>query len=360
MATLTFCGVTISIFSETLLRVKSKGENHLNLLNLVVSASNDSIYVKDLNGCYLFINQAAADLVGKSIEQILGKDDTLLFPENVAKSIMERDHELLQNGKIERHEQTLMTYDGKSIVVDVNKGVISDNTGKIVGLFGISRDVTANKILEQQRINQEIIFRKSLIREVHHRIKNSLQGTTGLLEQTIANHPELKESITKLISKIQGIATIHGLQGHDINSEVALQALLETIVANNQSLWGKSLSVTISPNLSKWIVSELESVPLALIMNELLLNAVKHHRDSDKKIEVSLIENIEKNQVTIDISNYGKLLHENNHPKSIFKGAGLELIELLLPKSGVLFNLVENDNTVTASLILNNPVIIAN
>lgn len=158
LAILIFCGITVSIFSEILEKVREKSEKNLELLNFLVTNTNDPIYVKDTSGNYVLINQAAANLVGKPIQEILNKNDTLLFPEDVAKNIMQVDRKVLYEGFTDRHEQRLLTSEGKTVFVDVNKGPIYDDDGNVIGLYGISRDITLNKEHEKERINQEISY----------------------------------------------------------------------------------------------------------------------------------------------------------------------------------------------------------
>jgi PAS domain S-box-containing protein len=355
---LIFCGVTVSIFCEVLERIRAKSEKDLNLLNFLVANTNDAIYVKSTDGTYQLINQAAADLVGKPIEEILNKNDTFLFSEDVATKIMYMDRKVLNEGYNEIHEQHLVTKHGKTVVVDVNKGPIYDDEGKVIGLFGISRDITSNKEREKERINQEIILRKSLVREVHHRIKNNLQGATGLLEQTKSNHPEISDDINNIISQIKSIAVIHGLQGQNVNSDIFLLELLNQIVFTNQSTMGKTISVTTSSEFSNWILVESEAVPIALTINELVLNSLKHQQLSDNnQVKVKISENNEKTQVTITITNNGYLNLNNDSSNVGLSGNGLGLVKLLLPKSGVEFKLDQIENTVSASLILSSPII---
>lgn len=355
---LIFCGITVSLFCEVLEKIRKKSEKNLNLLNFLVTNTNDAIYVKDTDGIYQLINPAAANLVGKSIEEVLNKNDTFLFTEEVAKKIMYMDRKLLNEGSSERYEQNLITKHGKTVVVDVNKGPVYDDEGKVIGLFGISRDITHIKEAERERIDQEISLRTSLLREVHHRIKNNLQGATGLLELTKYKHPEIIDDINNIISQIKSVAVIHGLQGANVNSYIVLIDLINQIVFSNQSIMGKTISVTTSSEFSNWILLESESVPIALIINELLLNAVKHQQLSDSnQVKVEISENIEKTQVTIIIINEGDLSLTNDSSNVGLSGNGLGLVKLLLPKSGVEFKLDQVEKTVSASLKLSSQIV---
>lgn len=152
-STLIFCGLMVSVFSEMLMRTKANAERNLKLLNVAVSGTHDPIYVKDAEGRYLLINQAAANFVGKKIEEIIGKDDTFLFPESTARRIMRRDQEIMRSHCVQAHEENIISSDGKEYIFAVNKGPMLDEAENVIGLFGISHDITA---IRQAEVSLEI------------------------------------------------------------------------------------------------------------------------------------------------------------------------------------------------------------
>lgn len=142
-AALIAIGLIVSVFSEMLMHMRAKSERNLKLLNVAVSGTKDAVYVKDINGRYLVVNQAGANLVGKPLFEILGKDDSFLFPESTAQRIMARDQEIMQGRRTQTIEEHLVSLDGKSLIVEVTKGPMFDSAGNVTGLFGISHDITA-------------------------------------------------------------------------------------------------------------------------------------------------------------------------------------------------------------------------
>jgi diguanylate cyclase (GGDEF)-like protein/PAS domain S-box-containing protein len=138
-------GLIVSISSEMLMRMHARAERNLKLLNVAVSGTRDAVFVKDSMGRYLMINQAAANFVGKPLAEILGKDDRFLFPESSAQAVMLRDQQVMKGRQTQSHEESVISLDGKSIVFDVTKGPMFDAEGQVIGVFGISRDITAFK-----------------------------------------------------------------------------------------------------------------------------------------------------------------------------------------------------------------------
>jgi hypothetical protein len=151
-------GVAISLSSEVMRRSLAKLELNHRLLEVVISGTPDAIFVKDRNGRYLLVNAAACGFVGKTPAEILGHDDHTLFPDASAKALMAKDRAIMEGGKTQTGEEHLTIFDGKEMVFLVTKGPVHDNDGQVLGLFGISHDISERKQseLEIQRLNGEL------------------------------------------------------------------------------------------------------------------------------------------------------------------------------------------------------------
>lgn len=154
-STLIFSGLIVSIFSEMLMRMRARAESNLKLLNVAVSGTSDAVFVKDKFGRYLLVNQAAASFVGKPQAEIVGRDDNVLFPERSAEIIKTRDREVMQSGQTQTHEEHLVSLDGITRFFDVTKGPMFDELGNVIGLFGISRDITAFKQAQSALLDRD-------------------------------------------------------------------------------------------------------------------------------------------------------------------------------------------------------------
>lgn len=84
-----------------------------------------------------------------------------------------------------RVEERIATLDGARIHLSI-RSPLRDAAGQIVGLIGIAHDITEQKQGEVERFARLERQRDTLVREVHHRIKNRWQGVTGLLRNRIA------------------------------------------------------------------------------------------------------------------------------------------------------------------------------
>jgi len=130
-----------------------------NLLQAVVDGTTDAIYVKDLQGRYRLINNAALRFTGKSIAEVIGNDDTILFPADEAWTVMEGDRGVIASGKAMTYEEHLTTAEGEKLTFLSTKGPIVDECGNVNGLFGIARDITGQKRAEESLRESDAKYR---------------------------------------------------------------------------------------------------------------------------------------------------------------------------------------------------------
>ncbi|MBI5924281.1 MAG: PAS domain S-box protein [Aquabacterium sp.] len=137
------------------------------LLRSVIEGTTDAVFVKDKSGRYLMVNQAASDMAGIPIEQIIGKDDRELFDDDSARKIREVDLAIMQSGTTQTAQEHLTFRNGQHHTFLVTKGPIKDDTGQLTGMFGLSRDVSDMMAAQAAlRDKQALLDRMSLLAKV--------------------------------------------------------------------------------------------------------------------------------------------------------------------------------------------------
>lgn len=117
-------------------------------LNTLIEAIPDIIYFKDARRRNTVVNKAFENLVGMDKEDILGKTDEQLFPQDLARQCLKSDDETIKRGKPVRFEEQVADNSGNRIFFETIKSPIFDEQGNIRGLVGISRDITKRKQTE--------------------------------------------------------------------------------------------------------------------------------------------------------------------------------------------------------------------
>lgn len=129
-------------------RAEDESHRQSKLLNAIAEGTADAVFVKDRDGRYLYANRATADFVGRPVGELLGKDDSALFDLADADGLRRHDAALMEGNRSETAEETL-TAAGVTRTYLVTKGPLHDETGAVVGLIGVSCDITARKRDEQ-------------------------------------------------------------------------------------------------------------------------------------------------------------------------------------------------------------------
>jgi PAS domain S-box-containing protein len=112
------------------------------LLQTVVDASPDLIFIKNANGVYLGCNAAFCSFTGLSKEKIIGRSDFDIHPKDKADFFIRHDDPVFRYNRASKNEETLVFPNGKTRLYQVYKAPFLDTKGKVVGLIGISRDIT--------------------------------------------------------------------------------------------------------------------------------------------------------------------------------------------------------------------------
>ncbi len=119
------------------------------LITSLLDSIPDIIFFKDLKGNYLGCNLPFAEFIGKTKEEIIGKNDRELFDRETADSFVYYDKEMLRI-KTPTHNEEWITYpNGRRVLLDTLKTPYWASDGTLVGLLGISRDITDRKESEE-------------------------------------------------------------------------------------------------------------------------------------------------------------------------------------------------------------------
>ena len=137
-------------------------EEERNLLRTIIDNLPDYIYVKDTQSRYVVTNNAHARFFGATRpEEVIGKTAFEFFPQELASQYYADDQEVIRAGQpLLNREERSVDEAGNRIWNLTSKVPLRDSSGKIVGLVGISRDITARKQAEETLRESEERFRE--------------------------------------------------------------------------------------------------------------------------------------------------------------------------------------------------------
>ena len=132
------------------------------LITMLLDSIPDIIFYKDIEGVYLGCNPPFAALVGKTKKEIIGKTDYDLSDKEIAGFFRQKDVEMLAQ-KLPRHNEEWVTYpNGRKVLLDTLKTPYWSGGGKLIGILGISRDITeknaAEAILKESEKKYQLLF----------------------------------------------------------------------------------------------------------------------------------------------------------------------------------------------------------
>lgn len=308
------------------------------------------------SGRVLRLNHMAAMFFGRPVEALLGRPPEDWFDADEALALRADLQQALAQPEVLRREQprSLRTEDGavgERRIWDVR--IVSLDSTAEPQLLLVASDVTEQRAAEQARYEAAVAQREMLVKEVHHRIKNNLQGVAGLLQQTAARRPEVATLISEAVGQVQAIAQVHGLQV-GVSGPLRIKPLLEAITASVQRTFGRTIRVeTEGEPAHRYALPEAESIPIALTVNELLTNAIKHSSPGD----VRCVLRCEPGRVTITVINPGQLRQGFSLAQVPPGVSGLGLVRALLPRRTATLSLLQVGPEVQACVVLVPPSI---
>lgn len=185
--------------------------------------------------------------------------------------------------------------------------------------YSVDHVKVLHDITELKQKDRELVVKSTLVKEVHHRVKNNLQTVAGLLrlQQRRSQNPEIKAILNESITRIASIALVHEYLSQD-----------DVGVVDLKELAGNLLSTTLQSMLDpeKRIATELvcpqpltlpsgQATSAALVINELLQNTIKHAFTGRLEGKVTLRLNDTDSGIVLSIEDNGIGLPEAFDPQ---------------------------------------------
>lgn len=344
-------------------RKKLEQELHINkdFLQSIYDNAAIAMAICDLDGRYISVNSAMCEMVGYSETELLSMHFTdITHSDDIQKNLTYRQHSLKSNLKTYSQEKRYIHKNGKIIWAVLVVSLLTDSYGNTSFTIGQMIDLDKDPATGE-RLKLAYEHRENLVREVHHRIKNNLQSVTGLLRRQIYANPAASNSLNIAIGQVEAIALVHGLETNAGNPRLRVCDMLCGIIDERNKLQPDASHIEYPQLLqSPAFVRSEEAVPVALMLNELLTNAIKHHsplRSFDIRITIARFDS---DEVRISIKNPAEALPADfDFSAGTGMGQGLKLVRALMPKNNMQINYDFQNGDMSVMISLRPPIIYA-
>ncbi len=301
------------------------------------------------------VNELAARTVRKSAQSLVGQVPEEIFPRDIAAARRQHMERALESSDVTTHEYRLVV-DGEVQIWDARYLPLAGAPGEPPDqLLLVATDVSEQRAAQEARLEAAIAQREMLVKEVHHRIKNNLQGVAGLLQQIAQRKPEVAAAIDEVVGQVQAIAQVYGLQVGE-TGPLSMTRVLEAITGSVQRTFGRAIRCDVTTN-GEWTLPEVEAIPIALTLNELLTNAIKHSEPGSDDEDIVCALDCSDAGVRVAISNRARLPAGFNLARIPNGVSGLGLVRALLPRRHASLRIEQADDRVVATVALQVPVV---
>ncbi|MDP1733664.1 MAG: PAS domain S-box protein [Sulfuritalea sp.] len=304
-----------------------------NRLEATLGAIPDLLFEVDRDGRLHDYRAQRSDLLVAPPEVFLGKTFAEVLPPSAAETCLGALREADEKGSSVGAAYCLPLPQGETwFELSVAAMPSSGGDRRFIVL---ARDITERKQAEAQRLGFASQQRDTLVREVHHRIKNNLQSVAGLLQRELGQFLELDPRLEAAISQVSAIAAVHGLQSIHADEAIRLCDSVGSICKAVSDLSQRPVLFHIEHEQTAFRpvrIENSEAVSIALVLNELILNAVKHSPPGSAATSVSLSANGTSAEVMI--RNARLVAHTFDFDTGAGLGTGLRLVRSLLPVEG--------------------------
>ena len=298
---------TRALEEEVAQRMRAEREVHDALIytRSVIEANPDLMAVLDRHGTILDVNAAVESLTGLTRDQLIGTSyfSYLVDDGTRAESFLR----LLVQGKIENILSVKRT-DGHLTPMAVNTTVIGERNAADMRIIVAGHDITRQK-QDEAVIKASLEEKVILLREIHHRVKNNLQIIISLtnLQMRQTEDPGVKTLMAETQNRVRAMSLVHEkLYRSESLSQIDFADYTRFLATQLFSFFGMDTRrVHLDLAIRSIMVDINTAVPLGLIMNELVSNALKHAFPGERQGTISITGGDEHDLITLVVRDNG-------------------------------------------------------
>ena len=296
----------------------------------IYEAVNAAIFVVDpIAGHIVDANPGAYTLLGYTQQELIGMPCTTLHPDDL-EYLLVVVTKTLATGPVRTDKLTCRTKDGHRIPVELSLSRL--NLAGRTLVISVVCDISKCK-QKEETIQASLTEKEVLLKEVHHRVKNNMQIVSSLLSLQ-SNHVEdekIREMLSDSQDRINAMALIHeklceSTDFESIDLRLYIDDLVNKLLLSHQSVHRR---IPVTMDVDDISLGMDAAIPCGLLINELLLNALKHAFPGEEKGEITIAAHaIGANSVELVVSDTGVGMPSEVHDQ-LTQGLGLQLVSIL-------------------------------
>lgn len=187
----------------------------------------------------------------------------------------------------------------------------------------------ATEAVQKQR---ELNVKSAIIQEVHHRVKNNLQTIAAILriQARRSQHEEARQQLNEAVNRILSVSVIHEFLSEDEHRPINVRDLADRIVAQVSKVTGlPDQEIDIRVRGPSVRLPAGQATPIAMVINELVLNAVEHGLQGRRNGQIDIALQDQGDSVQVTVENSGSSLPPDFDPQRN-SSLGLQIIHTLV------------------------------
>jgi len=296
---------------------------------IMVETMSEGALTLGLDGTILYCNPCFATMVKTPTENIIG-NSIYPFIKPEEKTLFEKF--VRQASTSNKMESLLQDAEGTFIPVLLSLSDLGNFPP--VSICILATDISEHKLAEK-KIKASLLEKETMLKEIHHRVRNNLQVISGLLQlqAKASKNPELIESFKESQNRIHAMAIVHErLYNSGDFSRIDLAAYIRSLsqeLFQSYNINPENIDMTMLAN-GEVLVNICKAIPCGLVMNELISNAFKHAFPGDRPGELRIIiRKIKDTEIEVVVHDNGLGLPDDvniHQPQSM----GLDLVNGLV------------------------------
>ncbi|MEI6386358.1 MAG: PAS domain S-box protein [Spirochaetota bacterium] len=323
--------------AEKEIRERRHAEAELRKLTRAVEQSPASIVITDLAGSIEYANSAFSGITGYSINEVVGKNPSILKSEQTPPETHRQLWAALMAGKEWRGEFVNKKKDGSIYYESAVISALTNMDGDKTQYLAVKEDITQRKRSEQA-LEKAFGENSALLQELQHRAKNSFNMISAMIElaHSAGGSSETIETLDQLNSRVLSVAELYSLlYSSGSFTEVHLDEYCGKLA---RALLGLRADISLITEMEEVVVSANRAAPIGLIVTELITNSLKYAFPGGKKGTVWLSLRRGPELAILELRDDGVGLPSGFSPSGC-SGMGIELVTGLSKQAGARFTM---------------------